>query len=440
MLDGYKPKAGDEQKFKDKHVVVKSKLSKPTENEAQFTAPAVKVYKRGPTHGYDQGKDEEVYEAADQTPPFAPSKSTFKKAKNPNRTPMDSVKALAQKGMKTKTNEEVEGLEEMDKSQTPPGRDGGEQFAPGPKVSKKTIKAVQKDPAKHLSDLFTKQYAKKKMKEEAELDEAVNEKQIKKDIDSGMSHDAVIGKHANKKLSNTDEIRKVIQRHAWDKRMKKEEVEQIDEKLKASDPTSTWIHDFVHSKNKKFAGKSKEQRINMALGAKYAKEDYDFSDEELVLLEAAEGAKSLYMQHHKDSMDMLKKISSALKQHKDNASMGSIHYGHAGDMKMYKRGLEDMHDQISQQAHYAKPLTPMREEVEEEQAPLFERTGSLSKIVEAAYKKQPVGVKIHYTHPEKKATWAQHFSAQDAASGEKEMAAQGYKVKKRELIYGKAGA
>ncbi len=127
------------------------------------------------------------------------------------------------------TSEEIEGIDEMDKSQTPPGRDGGEQFPPGPKVSKKTIKAVQKDPAKHLSDLFAKQYAKKKMKEEAELDEAVNEKQIKKDIDSGMSHDAVIGKHANKKLSNTDEIRKVIQRHAWNKRMKKEQVEQIEE-------------------------------------------------------------------------------------------------------------------------------------------------------------------------------------------------------------------
>ena len=127
------------------------------------------------------------------------------------------------------TSEEIERIDEMDKSQTPPGRDGGEQFPPGPKVSKKTIKAVQKDPAKHLSDLFAKQYAKKKMKEEAELDEAVNEKQIKKDIDSGMSHDAVIGKHANKKLSNTDEIRKVIQRHAWNKRMKKEQVEQIEE-------------------------------------------------------------------------------------------------------------------------------------------------------------------------------------------------------------------
>jgi len=66
------------------------------------------------------------------------------------------------------TSEEIEGIDEMDKSQTPPGRDGGEQFAPGPKVSKKTIKAVQKDPAKHLSDLFAKQYAKKKMKEEVE--------------------------------------------------------------------------------------------------------------------------------------------------------------------------------------------------------------------------------------------------------------------------------
>jgi hypothetical protein len=119
-----------------------------------------------------------------------------------------------------------QGIAEMDKSQTPPGRDGGEQFPPGPKVSKKTIKAMQKDPAKALSDLFAKQYAKKKMKEEAELDEAVNEKQIKKDLDSGMSHDRVIGKHANKRLSNTDEIRKVIQRHAWDKRMKKQGVEE----------------------------------------------------------------------------------------------------------------------------------------------------------------------------------------------------------------------
>lgn len=69
----------------------------------------------------------------------------------------------------------------------------------------------------------------KYQKEEVEQIDEVNEKQIKKDLDSGMSHDAVIGKHANKKLTNTDAIRKVIKQHAFDKRMKKEEVEQVDE-------------------------------------------------------------------------------------------------------------------------------------------------------------------------------------------------------------------
>jgi hypothetical protein len=60
----------------------------------------------------------------------------------------------------------AEGLNEMDKSQDPPGRDGGHQFPPGPKVSKKVIKAVEKDPAKHLQDLFAKEYSKKKVKEQ----------------------------------------------------------------------------------------------------------------------------------------------------------------------------------------------------------------------------------------------------------------------------------
>ena len=45
---------------------------------------------------------------------------------------------------------------------------------------------------------------------------------------------------------------------------------EISEALKASQPASEWIHDFVNSKDKKFAGKSKAERINMALGAYYA--------------------------------------------------------------------------------------------------------------------------------------------------------------------------
>ena len=82
-------------------------------------------------------------------------------------------------------------------------------------------------------DWYKKKYG--LVKEETELNESVNEKQIKKDLDSGMSHDAVIGKHSNKKFTNTNEIRKVIQKHAWDKRMKKEEVEINERSLTSSE-------------------------------------------------------------------------------------------------------------------------------------------------------------------------------------------------------------
>lgn len=42
--------------------------------------------------------------------------------------------------------------------------------------------------------------------------------------------------------------------------------------LTKSTPAKQWIHDFVHSKNKKFEGKSKKERIKQALGAYYAKQ------------------------------------------------------------------------------------------------------------------------------------------------------------------------
>ncbi len=56
-------------------------------------------------------------------------------------------------------------------------------------------------------------------------------------------------------------------------KMKKEEVEAkyIEEKLTAADPASKYVKDFVASENPKFAGKSKKERISMALGAYYAK-------------------------------------------------------------------------------------------------------------------------------------------------------------------------
>jgi len=62
-----------------------------------------------------------------------------------------------------------------------------------------------------------------------------------------------------------------------------ENVQYLDEVLKASDPVGKWIDDFIHSDNPKFAGKTKEERRKMALGAYYGaqKESYDYPVEEL---------------------------------------------------------------------------------------------------------------------------------------------------------------
>ena len=57
------------------------------------------------------------------------------------------------------------------------------------------------------------------------LAEGMKEK-IAKDIDNGMSTDAIIGKHANKRTDNTDEIRKIIKDIKFKKRMKNESIYQ----------------------------------------------------------------------------------------------------------------------------------------------------------------------------------------------------------------------
>jgi hypothetical protein len=59
-------------------------------------------------------------------------------------------------------------------------------------------------------------------------------------------------------------------------KMHKEEAEldeQLNEVLSKDASAGDWIHDFIHSKNPKFAGKSKAERKKMALGAYYGKKN-----------------------------------------------------------------------------------------------------------------------------------------------------------------------
>jgi len=75
-----------------------------------------------------------------------------------------------------------------------------------------------------------------------------------------VKEDTFVGKLLNS-LSESEEIQK-----------------EINEVMKKDATAGDWIHDFVHSKNPKFAGKSTKERQKMALGAYYAKQNEEVED------------------------------------------------------------------------------------------------------------------------------------------------------------------
>lgn len=81
------------------------------------------------------------------------------------------------------------------------------------------------------------------------------------------------GKYVER-TSQDDEAAKLAKQYldALDREKKQkfgESVEHLDEVLSKSAPIEDWIHDFVHSDNPKFKGKTKEERRKMAIAAYY---------------------------------------------------------------------------------------------------------------------------------------------------------------------------
>ena len=83
-----------------------------------------------------------------------------------------------------------------------------------------------------------------------------------------------------------------------------EPPEQVAEVLTKSMGAGEWIKDFVKSKNPKFAGKSKEKRKEMALGAFYSKEETEsvdegmFSPPKMITGKAAKNRKDYLRDYH----------------------------------------------------------------------------------------------------------------------------------------------
>lgn len=100
------------------------------------------------------------------------------------------------------------------------------------------------------------------------------------------------------------------------KKFKELRENYLEEKLKASDPAGKYIHDFVHSDNPKFAGKSKAKRIQMALAASYAakgiskNEEVEVDEETQTMSRAAKG-------HEKYGKEGMQALAKAGKEGKD---------------------------------------------------------------------------------------------------------------------------
>jgi hypothetical protein len=122
-------------------------------------------------------------------------------------------------------------------------------------VSKKTLGSYIKKASHDVAakGAFTRHFADKSRAETAEQKHDIARKTMKK---ADKMQDAGMKRRAN--------MAKAVDR------LTKEET-QLDEKLPASASAGDYIHDFVHSDNSKFAGKSTKERQKMALGAFYAK-------------------------------------------------------------------------------------------------------------------------------------------------------------------------
>ena len=163
------------------------------------------------------------------------------------------------------------------------------------------------------------------------------------------------------------------------KKSKKVKCEEVNEVLSKSDPMGKLIDDFVHSKDKRFEGKSTKERIKMAQGAFYGAQN-----EEVELDEAFKSG-----DHLKDSLD---KIQTHKRAAEKNANDEYKYHYH---VSKYHDALADHYFQNGQKVkakkhktlaeyHYGKHEDAASGRVSEE----VEQLDELSPELLASYKKK----------------------------------------------------
>jgi len=147
-------------------------------------------------------------------------------------------------------------------------------------------------------------YGGSKQKEKPEQEEP--KEKMKEEIDpSDRTKDTLAGRTKTKQKDDvgpgSDSKSTKVRYHPGPMTLKgmKEKYEEpiidelINEVLSKNADAGDWIHDFVHSDNPKFAGKSKAERKKMALGAYYAKKNEEYVEEGMLKNVAKKAFKAL---------------------------------------------------------------------------------------------------------------------------------------------------
>lgn len=125
-----------------------------------------------------------------------------------------------------------------------------------------------------------KQFANAMKKEQFDLDENECKEEVAQTDESYDFNRAALAKqrlqnlrHAGRKVRGATLANLMRAAGLREEEMDEQDLDQLDEVLGKDAAASDWIHDFVHSTNPKFEGKSKKERIKMALGAYYGKQN-----------------------------------------------------------------------------------------------------------------------------------------------------------------------
>lgn len=132
--------------------------------------------------------------------------------------------------------------------------------------------------------------------------------------------------------------------------MDETDLDQLDEVLNADATASDWIHDFVHSTNPKFEGKSKKERIKMALGAYYSKARAKQQNEEVELEEGSDHEPWHVARNNKKSADSAREQGDTkayhmhMADHHENMAQWSMNRGRSSVAKQHQMKADQHND------------------------------------------------------------------------------------------------